>query len=194
MCGRYYCSEDDLEELSRIVQSVSDSLSGNTQPKWGEIAPSMMVAAFTSQGLELEKWGLPKWDGKGLIINARSETVETKPMFQKLFLHKRCVLPASYFFEWERKDGKVGTKYRISPTPNATIYLAGIVSSVFIGSQQISQFVILTQEASDSMKLVHSRQPLVISHDKITDWVNSVEYARQVIIQDPQQMVLDPVA
>ena len=97
MCGRYFIDVDDME-----IQEILAALGHDARIKTGEIFPSNVVPVLTVERKpQLMQWGYTRFDGKGKVINARSETVTEKPMFQKSMREKRCLIPASHYFEWK---------------------------------------------------------------------------------------------
>ena len=90
MCGRYMITDDaDIEEIGRILRDIDDKYNGTgVSVKTGEIFPADNAPILSVQSgkptLLAMKWGFPKWDGKGVIINAKSETAAEKRMFAGL--------------------------------------------------------------------------------------------------------------
>ena len=117
-------------------------------------------------------WGIEGKDNK-LIINARAESVLEKPMFSGDFEHRRCVMPAESFYEWDKDRNKV-TFFRKDKSP---IYLAGIYQL----SQNRDSFTILTTAANASMIRVHDRMPLMIERDNVRDWLYDYEAAKGML-------------
>lgn len=110
MCGRYYIAEDDqAEELRQIIDSINRKYNGDGAVKTsGEIFPSETVPVIaTSKAQKIMpfamEWGYSTADGNRLI-NARSETAAQKPTFMDGMLHRRCIIPASWYFEWNRSE------------------------------------------------------------------------------------------
>src|SRR5258708_15370344 len=102
MCGRF-----TLHSRDRIKLKGSVSLDLPFEPRYN-IAPSQAILAIADFGrgpnFSSVIWGLvPSWskDGKG-FINARCETLESKPSFSESFQRRRCLIPADGFFEWKR--------------------------------------------------------------------------------------------
>ena len=128
MCGRYYIAEDDAaEELRQIIEAVNrrnpDAKTG------GEIRPGNAVPVLANSpslqpGAYAMHWGYTLPDGK-LLFNARSETAAEKAIFKDGMAQRRCMIPATCYFEWEHR-GKDKIKYVIAPKNNDMIYLAGI--------------------------------------------------------------------
>jgi putative SOS response-associated peptidase YedK len=125
----------------------------------------------------LAKWGFPKWDGKGVIINARAESINEKPMFKKLLLSNRCIVPASYYFEWKQENNRK-EKYKIK-RPGSNIYMAGLYNIVADNSRQLSLFnqsmdvyyTIITRNSNDSVSRIHKRMPLIFDAQEMFDWL-----------------------
>lgn len=127
MCGRFFVDKaESPEDLERII----DALNRKGQiVKTGEVFPSDTVAviantkALTPAAFAMP-WGYKMPDGK-LIINARSETAAEKPMFRNGMMQRRCLLPATNYFEWEKR-GSEKIKYAIKPSNLDMFYMAGL--------------------------------------------------------------------
>ena len=110
MCGRYYIEQEDIE-----LQEILAALGHDERIKTGEIYPTNTVPVLTSEKRpQLMRWGFTRYDGKGSIINARSETVTEKPMFQKAMRERKCLIPASWYFEWKAIGAGKKQKHAIS--------------------------------------------------------------------------------
>lgn len=98
--GRYYISESDQAEIQKILRKI-DAQNQAGKYRTGEVFPTNIATVITNdEKLKLFSWGFPKWQAKGVIINARSETAATKPIFSKALRERRCAIPSSGFFEW----------------------------------------------------------------------------------------------
>jgi putative SOS response-associated peptidase YedK len=170
MCGRYYIEIDD-KELNDIFRAVEERLHAdkNESVQIGEIYPTNIVPAIAATGIIPMKWGFDRNDGKGIIINARSETVVKQPMFAVPFAQSRCLLPASYYYEWRQEEGKK-LKYRLFSRDLPMLYLAGIAREVEEG--QPPRFAILTRPAASSIAFVHDRMPLIIPREAKDVWLH----------------------
>ena len=118
------------------------------------------------------KWGFMPSFAKRPIINARSETVDMKPTFRYSFYNRRCIIPATSFFEWEKvKDKKI--KRRIYTTDENIFSMAGLYN-IFKDNDGIEYlaFTILTTEANERMKPIHHRMPVILPRDKEDLWIN----------------------
>ena len=171
MCGRYYIDDDTAREIEKLVRQVDEkmrqaSAAGNSvQAK--DIHPSEVAPVITTEGQNLccrwLKWGFPGFSGKQLIFNARSESVMEKRMFRDSVEHRRIVVPAKWFYEWNKSKEK-NIFYRKG---QPVLYMAGLYKRY----QDGNRFVILTTEANDSMRQVHDRMPLVLERDEINKWL-----------------------
>ncbi len=121
-------------------------------------------------------WGFPKWQGKGVIINARSETALEKKMFRLPLLQKRCVAPSAGFFEWRQEDGKK-QKYLFRLPKTKQLYLAGLYNTF----EQMPAYAILTTAANPSVAAYHDRMPLVLEAAQIHAWLFDTQYALECI-------------
>lgn len=171
MCGRYYiATPEEEEEIRQIIKEISDKYKNNpdlAKMKTGEIFPTDIVPIIAANSPMLMKWGFNRYDGKGQIINARIESVNERPMFKKPFAESRCLIPASYFFEWE----KVGTKkkkYAIGL--HEPIYMAGIYR--IEEKTSIPNFVILTRPAASNISFIHDRMPVILPKEAHKDWLS----------------------
>lgn len=100
---------------------------------------------------------------KQVIFNASSESVLEKPTFRESALHHRLVIPAAWFYEWNKAKEKNILYRKDSPA----LYMAGLYKAYPEGKR----FVILTTQANSSVQPVHERMPLVLEKDEITDWL-----------------------
>ncbi|NLB32612.1 MAG: SOS response-associated peptidase [Tissierellia bacterium] len=180
MCGRYYIDIDNTE-FKKIIEEAQKNIYENY--RIGEIFPTNIAPIYIEDDNKMKpilaKWGFPKWDGKGVIINARAESISEKQMFKKLVLSKRCIVPASYYFEWKKEEeGK--DKYKIN-NPNSNVYMAGLYNVVpNKESKQLSLFesntdifyTIITRHANESVSHIHNIMPLIFNKDEMQNWLS----------------------
>ncbi|PKL16767.1 MAG: hypothetical protein CVV49_14730 [Spirochaetae bacterium HGW-Spirochaetae-5] len=127
------------------------------------------------------KWGLiPSWTkpdktGSGLI-NARFDTITEKPSFRSPYKSKRCIVPVAGFFEW-RKEGKQKIPFFINCGRDEDgdfipMLLCGIYDNwTSPDGDDLETFTIITTEASDVMKPIHERMPLILDRDNLMLWL-----------------------
>ena len=179
MCGRYFLEESP--ELRPIVEAMNRSplmpafrqQTGMHLP-YGEVKPTAVAPVIASnrrgeQTVFPMKWG---YTGKSLLINAKTETASLKPTFRDGWAHHRCVIPASWYFEWEHQlmpDGKMktGEKYLLRPRNAIITWLCGLYRL----EGGLPCFVILTREPADSIRFIHDRMPLILPDTAVGDWI-----------------------
>ncbi|HEX3037992.1 MAG TPA: SOS response-associated peptidase [Oscillospiraceae bacterium] len=181
MCGRYVLFSDaEAQDIRDIIDEVNRKVNGEV--KTGEIFPTDFAPVLTQHEVKLElelvKWGYPSFKGKGVIINARSETVAEKPMFRNSIVSKRCIIPSTGFFEWSH-DGKK-QKYLFHLPETKSLYMAGLYSE-FNGQRC---FVVLTTEANQSMADIHSRMPVVLTPPEMTLWLTNTKAAVNILCSE----------
>ena len=174
MCGRYYI-EIDEKELREIVNAVEKGLiSDNEQMTFiktsGEIFPTDIVPVQTGiNKYQPMKWGFSGHGGKP-VINARSETAAQKPMFSEAMRERRCVIPASGYYEW-KTEGKKKTKYQFH-IPGKSLYFAGCYRRE--PHKPFYSFCILTRQAAWGAEAIHPRMPVIIPQKHIETWLNEM--------------------
>lgn len=188
MCGRYYIAEDDqAEELKQIIDMINRKHNGDGSVKIaGEIFPSEKVPVITTSRAQKiipfpMEWGYSTFEGNRLI-NARSETASQKPTFKDGMFHRRCIIPASWYFEWNRSEpGR--PKYAIGAEQKNVIYMAGIYR--FEKDHQTKRdkpvFSILTRDPAESISFIHPRMPVLLPREAVRDWLNTSYLAEEVL-------------
>lgn len=180
MCGRYaFFTDRELQEIDEIIEKISDDIQRDKM-KTGEIFPTNVAPVFVPQKdivmPKLMVWGFPNFQNKGVIINARAETVREKKLFGASLRERRCIIPSTGFYEWDA-DKK---KFIFNMPDSQMLYMAGIYNQ-FEGE---NRFVILTTEANLSMAGVHDRMPVVVPKDRIEDWIMDVELVDNILYGD----------
>ena len=174
MCCRYWTEESP--ELRVIVEEMNRS---SLVRKWhnitavksyGEIRPTDVVPVIAPdksgrRAVYPMKWG---YTGKSLLMNARAETAGQKPTFREDWEKHRCIVPASWYFEWEHRlgnDGKkyTGDKYMIQPKGSAMTWLCGLYRI----ENGLPVFVILTREPGDEIRFIHDRMPMIMPEELV---------------------------
>lgn len=182
MCGRYRLDDEaDMAELYQIIDEVNRHGGAASLKTSGEVFPTdvVPVAANSRQGKPSAfamRWGYALPDGKRLI-NARSETAASRPLFRDGMLERRCAVPASEYFEWERIDGS-RRKYAIRPAGSGLFYMAGIYR---LESGEPA-FSILTREPADSIAFIHDRMPVILPQELVRDWINPKYDAAEILV------------
>ena len=179
MCGRVYMApaNPELRELvremnrSRLAARFQDEKHEMLNAE-GEVMPSSVipVLALSKAGKQRVfpmKWGFSRKNG--LLINARAETASEKPTFREAWQKHRCVIPASWYFEWEHKEKKIaGQKFALKPESSGLIWFAGLYRM----DNDLPSFVILTRPATEELIWMHDRMPVMLPESLIGQWIN----------------------
>lgn len=171
MCGRYALDADIDILIERYKAIIADT---NFNRK-SEICPTdtvPIVRQMDHTTIDYLKWGFTPSYAKSPLINARAETVEIKPTFKDSFINRRCLIPATSFFEWEKLDGKK-VKRDISISNEDIFSIAGLYNTFFDKEgNKFEAFTIITTSSNQSMKHIHERMPVIIPRDLEGEWLN----------------------
>ena len=169
----------------------------------GEIVPTDVVPVIApnrtgERAVFPMQWGftLPA-SGEGkrppLIINARSETAAVKPLFRDSWEQRRCIIPASGYFEWEHRMGfdgrpKTGTKYRIVPKKGERTYLAGLYRM----EEGLPVFAVLTRAPAADLFWMHDRMPVMLPEEAMDAWLDPKGSAEAVLASALTETTWEP--
>lgn len=180
MCGRF--AQGDIDAIYKKYKiTINDKLLQKIKPRYN-IAPAQIVPIVYrdekgNSHIEQMKWGLvPFWAKDPSIgykfINARSESIATKPTFRKAFLHQRCIVPASGFYEWFRA-GRNKIPYFMYPK-NEELFSLAAIYDIWIDteSRKLRSFAILTTDSNKLIEKIHNRMPVILEKDEEKIWLN----------------------
>jgi putative SOS response-associated peptidase YedK len=177
MCGRFTLRTPvkDLVEVFQLLHDVELSARYN-------IAPTQPVAVVRQverhRELSMMRWGLvPSWskDPKAgpPLINARADTVATKPSFRSAFKSRRCLIPADGFFEWQKTGEKAKQPFYIRLAKDHAFAFAGLWERwEGPGSSVVESCVIITTDANDALRPLHDRMPVILPDDEYDRWLD----------------------
>jgi len=183
MCGRFtqLYTWPELVALYRI----HDQPAPNLAPRYN-IAPTQEIDIVTASPdgprLVRARWGLvPGWWKKPMkelpaTFNARAETVAEKPMFRSAFRSRRCIVPASGYYEWTGPK-EARQPYYISAADGAPLSLAGLWESFRdpdTGEEGLSAAIIVCP-ANPFMAKIHDRMPVILDADTVDYWLAQPE-------------------
>lgn len=175
MCGVFYVDDDTMREIEKVVRKIDKKLAttGDVHPS----QPALILRADHGEMVsEVLKWGYEAYGKKKPIFNARSETVQERPMFRYDFEERRCLIPAVKFYEWKQDGTKQKEKYEFFTTEKI-LYLAGIYHK----DPEGDRFTILTREAEGCMAGIHPRMPLILYEKDLGKWLFSKEEAEKLL-------------
>jgi len=130
----------------------------------GDVYPTDVTPVIVGRGGEpcavAMRWGFRT--ERGLVINARAETALDRPLFRESAVERRCLLPATGFYEWNAHK----ERFLLRRSGGGLFYLAGLYRA---GEDGLPEYVILTREANEEARVIHARMPLMIS--SVGDWL-----------------------
>ena len=177
MCGRFAITLPD-----DAMASLFDAVPSNDLPRVPNynVCPTNDVHAVTSDGgarrLRPMRWGfLPHWykapnDGP-LLINARAETVAEKPAFRSAARERRCLIPASGFYEWTKDGDGNRLPWYIHPAEGGALAFAGIWQVWEKGESPLVTCAIVTCAANEAMSAIHHRMPVILTREDWALWL-----------------------
>ena len=180
MCGRFALVTPPMA-LRQFVEFINLP---NMEPRYNITPgqPASLIRGEHEAQLVPVQWGLvPGWaradymsrPGARPQINARAETVQTKPSFKNAFRRRRALLPADGFYEWERKSGQ---PYLIRQADTQPFFMAAIWD-VWTGpdGSEVESCAVVTVEASENLAHIHHRMPAMIAPADAPDWLSTPE-------------------
>ena len=208
MCTRFYIDISD-KELREIVAAAGNSAlaekfmrAGDPMTPSGEIHPTDVVPVIATaragkQAVFPMKWGFSMKGLRGggsisTLLNARSETAGQKQTFRDAWREHRCIIPASYYFEWEHftsPDGrkKTGQKYAIQPAGSTVTWLGGLYRI----EDGFPHFVVLTRPPAADIEFIHDRMPVILPKEYIGEWINPAADPDKIVKYAMENMVYD---
>lgn len=189
MCGRFTRTENELSLQQRF--GFEDYSGALPEPSYN-IAPSqdcpIVRVEEDRRVLSVMRWGLvPVWskDAKSgyRMINARGETVAEKPSFKPLLGTRRCLVPASGFYEWQKPDKKTRIPFYFRLKDEGLFAFAGLWTVWHEGKEdELHSFTIITTEANDLMETVHDRMPVILHERDEARWLDPELYKPDQIL------------
>ena len=201
MCGRYASARKRIElleefriERDRVTEPLDPDYNvAPTKPVYAVLsrAPGAAANAEKAGGgareLRVIRWGLvPSWAKDpsigGRLINARAETVDSKPAFRKAFARRRCLLPADGYYEWQPVEAggrTVKQPYFICRRDGGPLAMAGIYElwrdRALPDDHERAWLwtaAIITTNAPDKLGRIHDRMPMIIDENSWPDWLD----------------------
>jgi len=177
MCGRFNITSDPLTKLLLEITGQHFSLEDRFNIAPTEEVPILRLTEDNDWQLpEMRWWLVPSWSPepstKYSMFNAKSETLSSSRAFREPFRRRRCVVPASGYFEWIREGDRKLPMY-ITPESADGFAFAGLWDRWQRGDQVVESCTIVTAAAPESIKHVHHRIPVHLTGEQVQRWVNS---------------------
>ncbi|HVE57961.1 MAG TPA: SOS response-associated peptidase [Pyrinomonadaceae bacterium] len=183
MCGRFAnnAKKKDIEKEFKIGKLNKVSFDARYN-----IAPSQMIDAVLESDAERIltqlKWGLiPRWakddSFASKTINARAETLSEKASFRDAFKSRRCIIPASGFYEWAKKGERAKQPFYFYLTDKDVFGFAGLYEEWLDkeSGELIETCTIITTEANEVLEPVHDRMPVILKVADYDQWLDEKE-------------------
>jgi putative SOS response-associated peptidase YedK len=175
MCGRFALKNPQAIKAAFEVGELPEGLA----PRYN-IAPSQNVAIIrispAGRSVFMAHWGLiPSWtkelNKSYSTINARADTVDTKPTYRGPFKHHRCLIPADGFYEWQ-EEGGIKIPHHIGRQDGEPFAMAGLWD-VWKGPEgDVLSCSIIVTEANPFMKKLHDRMPVILDPGDYEQWLD----------------------
>lgn len=192
MCGRFAASAstEDIIATFAIDEVVQEPLptynAAPTDPVPAVVERLDKTSDAVVRKLVTPRWGLvPSWakdPGAGArMINARVETVATKPAFRRAFAARRCLIPADGFYEWTPMTGPDGKPAKqpwfIHPAGGGPLVMAGLYEfwrdpAAGAGAEWLTTCTIITTQATDAVGHLHDRMPMTVLREDWGAWLD----------------------
>lgn len=188
MCGRFtqYFTYAELHAYFSFFADAFSTPPTNMQPRW-HLCPTdpvwVVVPSETGLRFEQMRWGLaPYWWKQPLkklpaTFNARAETVDTKPTFREAFKRRRCVIPASGYYEWQDvADGK--QPWYFTPREGPIVMIAAlweIWKNPEPPHETVRSTTMVITEPNDFVAQYHDRMPVLLTRETLGDWLSGAK-------------------
>ena len=180
MCGRYKL-EDKIDEerlAEQVRQAIRIAAKLDAKMKtWGDIRPTDIapVIAPTSRDRSLGafpmQWGFTHPKRGMLVFNTRMETAQEREMFAGSVNDRRCLVPASLYYEWKKIDPKRKERYAFRAEDGSPLYMAGLYIRTS-DQYRLPCFTILTQDAEKAIRDLHPRMPVLVPYSRAEEWLS----------------------
>ena len=196
MCGRFAITLPD-----DAMAALFDAVPANDLPHIPNynVCPTNQIHTVTSDDghrrLRPMRWGfIPHWyktpaDGP-LLINARAETIAEKPAFRAACRERRCLIPASGFYEWTKDEEGKRLPWYIHPTEGEILAFAGVWQVWDKGEEPLTTCAIVTTDANTAMSKIHHRMPVVLARNDWAKWLGEEGKGAATLMHAPPEDAL----
>lgn len=180
MCGRFGLFAE-LGDLAGHFDFRAEPLQASYLPRWN-IPPTSpiltVLAGGDARAASMMRWGLTPSRGRSgksaprLLFNARSETIDQRPIFRNAFASRRCLVPANGFYEWQPGPGRAKTPQWVSHQQGGPVAFAGIWYGTQPHDDSEATCVIITTEANELLAPIHHRMPVILQPEQFDLWLS----------------------
>ena len=188
MCSRYFLDADGNIIAYTFNVPFQERIRKRFNIAPTQEAPVIRAAASGGREVAMLRWGLvPSW-AKDIkvgtsMINARSEGIEAKPAFREAVKQRRCIVPATGFFEWQGEPGRK-QPYAITIPGQPLFAFAGLWESWKPREgAAVETFTIMTTEANEQVARIHDRMPVILPMESIDAWLTGPPEAARALLK-----------
>jgi len=190
MCSRFTLSLGDAINFSERLGIPIDQASAGGRDRYN-IAPATPITALRRDGATQMRWGLiPHWSKPGAspstpLINARGETITSKPSFRTAWQRgQRCVIPATGFYEWE-KQGRERLPWLFARRDHQPLAFAGLWDRWQdpIDDTTIESITVVTTTPNEMLGRIHNRMPVLLTAETAPTWMDKDNSAAANLIK-----------
>ena len=179
MCGRF-SNRFTWKELHELYRAFLDSKPSDWTPKFN-VAPTTQIPVLRyvdgQRRIDLMRWGLvPSWSkeiGTFATFNARADGCESKPTYRGAWKSgRRCIIPGSSFFEWQKIDAKTKQPFAIGMGNQGPMSFAGLWEEWKPkDAPPLLSVTMITTEPNAIMEPIHDRMPVIIGDENLQAWL-----------------------
>ena len=176
MCGRYAIDPRKLERLVRLLSLPDPKFTAHF-----DIHPSQTVPVILDAGngpeWSMMRWGLvPHWAKEAKTaystFNARVETAAQKPAFREPWKHRRCIIPATGFYEWQALESGKKQPWYFDGADRQALALAGLWDHWTDGNDTLDSCTILVGPPDPAVASIHDRSPVILGDAALPLWIS----------------------
>ena len=175
MCGRFV----NIEKKEKIEKLFPSSKVLNYSNKSYNISPSNLINVIykNNNSIYIDNlfWSFSYFNKLNnitqFVINARIETIVSKYLFKESFIKRKCLIISNGYFEWKKIDN-TKQPYFISIPKNELMFFGGIWRQEIKNNVKTNVVCIITKEANEDLSKIHSRMPLIMSHNEGLEFLN----------------------
>ena len=175
MCGRFV----NIEKKEKILKLFPSSKLLNYSDKSYNISPSNLINVIykNNNNIFVDNlfWSFSYFNKQNnitqFVINARIETIASKYLFKESFIKRKCLIISNGYFEWKKIDN-TKQPYFISIPKNELMFFGGIWRQEIKNNIKTNVVCIITKDANKNLSKIHSRMPLIMSHNESLEFLN----------------------
>ena len=183
MCCRYYIEPEDvkLEQIGdatlntplyeRFMQRMARPLKTRGEIRPADLAPVIASSRKGHKAYYPMQWGFNHPKRGMLVFNTRMETAQERGMLAGSVDDRRCLIPASCYYEWKKIDPNRKERYAFRAEDGSPLYMAGLYIRTS-DPLRLPCFTILTQDADRSIKDLHPRMPVLVPYGRAEEWLS----------------------